>query len=70
MRGFGSLIGIVIASLITVLLVVFYLKSNMPSAPEMEQKHGAIDQARSAAKATEEVQQRQFQQLEDAAKEK
>ena len=68
MRGFGSVIGILIAALITVALVVLYLKSSMPSPAQLQQQHGAIDHAREQAQVVEQQQKKHFQELDEAAR--
>lgn len=68
MRGFGSVIGLLIAALITVVLIVLYLKSSVPQPAELRQQRGAIDRAREQAQSVEKQQQKHFQELDEAAR--
>ncbi len=68
MRGFGSVIGVLLAAIIAVVLIVFYLKSSMPQPAELQQQHGAIDRAREQAQSAEKQQQKHFQELDEAAR--
>ena len=66
MRGFASLISLVIVLLIGFLLMQQYLKASIPSGKEGSDQRTAIDAAKQRASQVEEIQRRQLEQADRA----
>jgi hypothetical protein len=67
MRGFASLISIVIVLLIGFLLMRTYIKSSLPTGKEAADQRTAVDAARQRAAQVEGLQRKQLEQADQMA---
>jgi hypothetical protein len=63
MRGISSLVGMLVAALLAVVLIVFYMKTSIPSPDKAKEARTAIDAAKRRASEVERSEAEHFKEL-------